>query len=369
METLQSAVNAMRHQCYFGSVDLSEAFYSIPIKQSDRKYFRFYNKAQKYQFTALIMGLSTSPRVFTKILKPVFASLRKQGHISTAYIDDSCLQGATFDACLENIKATVLLMDSLGLTVNTEKSVLRPSQQIVFLGFLLCSITMTVRLVPEKCREITQLCNKILLSKRITIRKFLQLIGKLVAAEPGVEYGPLYYKPLEKVRESQLRMHRGNYDSFFTLPQSAKSSLKYLPTCFKKVSHGSPDLILYSDASNTGWGAFNKTYNIHTGGEWNENEQKFHINILELKAFQLTVMTFCKHISGKHVRVFTDNTTTCSYINNLGGKKTELNSLARDIWSWCIDKNIHITAEHVLGNITLRQTHNHVSQMMTLSGH
>ena len=39
MESLQSAISAMRRDCYFGSVDLSEAFCSIPIRESHRKYF------------------------------------------------------------------------------------------------------------------------------------------------------------------------------------------------------------------------------------------------------------------------------------------------------------------------------------------
>ena len=75
METLKSAIDAMRKNCFFGSVDLSEAFYSVPIREADRKFFRFIHKNQKYQFTALIMELTHSPRVFTKILKPVFAKL------------------------------------------------------------------------------------------------------------------------------------------------------------------------------------------------------------------------------------------------------------------------------------------------------
>ena len=86
METLKAAVDAMRPDCFFGSVDLSEAFYLVPIRYQDRKYFRFIFSDQKYQFTCLVMGLATSPRVFTKILKPIFASFRAQGFISTAYI-------------------------------------------------------------------------------------------------------------------------------------------------------------------------------------------------------------------------------------------------------------------------------------------
>jgi hypothetical protein len=40
METLQHAINAMHPGCWMGSVDLSEAYYSVPITKNDRKYFR-----------------------------------------------------------------------------------------------------------------------------------------------------------------------------------------------------------------------------------------------------------------------------------------------------------------------------------------
>lgn len=83
MESLKSAINAMSKNCYFASVDLKDAFYSIPIRTQDRIFFRFYWRNQKYQFSVLIMGLSTSPRVFTKILKPIFSTLRKKGFLFT----------------------------------------------------------------------------------------------------------------------------------------------------------------------------------------------------------------------------------------------------------------------------------------------
>ena len=101
METQQSAIAAMRPYCFFASVDLDEAYYSIPIFKEHRKYFRFLQNRRKFQFTALVMGLSSSPRIFTKIIKPVFALLRSCGHVSAAYIDDSCLQCQTYDSCLK----------------------------------------------------------------------------------------------------------------------------------------------------------------------------------------------------------------------------------------------------------------------------
>lgn len=43
------------------------------------------------------------------------------------------------------------------------------------------------------------------MAKTITIRKFAQLIGKLVASEPGVSYAPLYYKTLEIEKDKALK--------------------------------------------------------------------------------------------------------------------------------------------------------------------
>ena len=353
MESLQSAVSAMRHNCWFGSVDLSEAFYSIPICKAHRKFFRFWHNNTKYQFTALIMGLTASPRVFTKILKPVFAKLRAEGHISTAYTDDSCLQGQTYDSCYKNIFETVHLMDSLGLTVHPKKSVLIPVQQIVFLGFILCSVSMTVRPTNEKCQKVIDMCHQILEHKRVTIRTFAQLIGKLVSLEQGVEYAPLYYKPLEKVKEVQLKLHRGNFDSFMTIPKEIYPVINWwihnISSSFKLVSQGPPSLVIYSDSSTKAWGAFNKTDNIRTNGAWSEIEQTEHINVLELTACQLAVKSFCKNITGKHVRIFMDNSTSCAYINKFGGRVHKLDSIAREIWFWCIERRIHLSAAHVPG--------------------
>ena len=74
----------------------------------------------------------------------MYATLRQKGHISTAYIDDSCLQGRTENECTQNISDRVHLLDSLGFTVHDKKSVLIPTLEIVFVGFVLNSVSMTV---------------------------------------------------------------------------------------------------------------------------------------------------------------------------------------------------------------------------------
>ena len=90
MDTLESAIKLMKPGCFMTSIDLRDAYYSVPITPEHRKYLKFMWRGVLYQFTSLPMGLTSSPRIFTKILKPVFATLRSRyGHCCLGYIDDS----------------------------------------------------------------------------------------------------------------------------------------------------------------------------------------------------------------------------------------------------------------------------------------
>ena len=142
MDTFRTALKLIRPGCFMASVDLKDAYYSIPIAEEDRKLLMFQWKGKYYQFTCLPNGLSSAPRIFTKILKPVYAQLRSIGHTCMGHIDDSLLVGQSFNSCHRNIADTVSLFTNLGFTIHPVKSVLQPQQKIDFLGFVLDSIAI-----------------------------------------------------------------------------------------------------------------------------------------------------------------------------------------------------------------------------------
>ena len=88
MDSLYTIIKLLAPNCFMASIDLKYAYYSVPIKASDRKLVSFKWKAQIYQYTCLRNGLSCAPRKFSKILKPVLAHLHTKGHISVAHLDD-----------------------------------------------------------------------------------------------------------------------------------------------------------------------------------------------------------------------------------------------------------------------------------------
>lgn len=149
-------------------------------------------------------------------------------------------------------------MDNLGLTIHPEKSVFLPTRKIEFLGFLLDSEKMTVSITHEKADKIVTLCNKLLSKCEISIREFAQVIAKLVASQPGVQFAPLFFKDLEHEKEEALRIAKGNYDSKITLSKTASDFLLWwidnLHISYNPIKQPEPDMILESDSSGSGWG-------------------------------------------------------------------------------------------------------------------
>lgn len=75
-------------------------------------------------------------RIFTKITKVPFSVLRMQVHTSVAYVDDSYLQGRLMKVVLKNVNYTIVMLQSLGFTTHVYKSILKPTQNLIYLGSL-----------------------------------------------------------------------------------------------------------------------------------------------------------------------------------------------------------------------------------------
>ncbi len=186
MDTLETAIKIMKPECFMSSIDLRDAYYAVPILPAHRKFLKFCCQGELYQFTALPMGLTSSPRIFTKVMKPVFATLRSRyGHSCLAYIDDSIYIEDSMTLCEDATLNATQLFIQLEFVPHPSKSVFQPTQILELLGFLLNSITMTVSLTKKKIDKIVVLCQQFLQYKQFSIRELASLIGTL--AGPSLE--------------------------------------------------------------------------------------------------------------------------------------------------------------------------------------
>ena len=72
---------------------------------------------------------------------------------------------------------------------------------------------------------------------------------------------------------------------------------------------------------------------------------------IKLKAVQFGLKPLCKSKSDVHIHLRIFNVTAVTYINNMGGTKSRIcNLIASKIWTWSIDRNISLSAEHLPGS-------------------
>lgn len=177
------------------------------------------------------MGLSSSPRIFSKILKPPLAHLRQKGCAIFGYMDDIFVLGSSYEECLENLRKSILpilLFLKLGFFYPRKKSVLVPSQSLIFLGLRLDSVAMAVSLTQEKKAKLKWLCLESLEKENQVIWFVAQVIDKIVSSLPGVEFGRLHYRHLERDKIQALRRSLGDYDILMHLSKVAKYELNWL---------------------------------------------------------------------------------------------------------------------------------------------
>ena len=133
---------------------------------------------------------------------------------------------------------------------------------------------MTVTLTEPKAMKISNLCkqfhNK---DKKFTIRQVSSLIGSLTSSFPGVEFGQLHYRHIESDKKHALKENFGNFEAKKKLSDYSLTDLEWwiqnIKTAQRKIIHGHPVVIIFTDASKKGWGA--KIENGEgTGGLWSK---------------------------------------------------------------------------------------------------
>ena len=70
--------------------------------------------------------------MFTKVLIPIFASLREKGIICLGYMDDSLVLAQSEGECVSSIMEIKEKFEILGYKISDKKSVLNPTQRSAF---------------------------------------------------------------------------------------------------------------------------------------------------------------------------------------------------------------------------------------------
>ena len=175
-------------------LDLSDAYLTVPINGRFVRFLKFRFNSKVYCYVCLPFGISSAVRKFTKLLKPIVAWLRLQCIVLVIYIDDIWLCAQTYDLCFSSMMTTAHCLYSAEFLVNRKKSKPKPSQEVVTLGYVLNSHTMTISLPPAKETDVLHHCDTLYHLTSSSICYVARVLGKLIACLPVLPLGCAHYR-------------------------------------------------------------------------------------------------------------------------------------------------------------------------------
>ncbi|KAI2664149.1 ORF V: Enzymatic polyprotein [Labeo rohita] len=341
MLTTKRMLTCIRRQDWFAAIDLKDTYFHVSILPRHRPFLRFAFEGRAYQYKVLPFGLSLSPRVFTKVTEAALSPLWRMGIRILNYLDDWLLIAHSRDLLCKHRDLVLRHLSHLGLQVNWEKSKLSPVQRISFLGVELDSVNMTARLTNERAQS---------------TQNISEAPGAYGSCSRGDATGLASYETASALvtRSSpEMGMAPWHTPDWLSL-QCRRLFSPWSDPAFLQagvpLGQVSRHLVVYTDASSTGWGAV--CNGQAPSGSWTGPRLQWHINCLELLAVLLALRRFRPMLRHKHVLVRTDSTATVAYINHQGGLRSRrMSQLARHLLLWSQTWLKSLRAVHIPGEL------------------
>ena len=122
METVKTICSLLHKGAWTFSIDLTDAYFHIPIHKNSRKYLRICFQGRVFQFRALPFGVACAPWLFTKVMASVKLSADVARLALFQYLDDWLGECLSRQVCAQEAANLVRVCAALGLIVNFEKS-------------------------------------------------------------------------------------------------------------------------------------------------------------------------------------------------------------------------------------------------------
>ena len=356
METPQSVLRSIRRGDWMVSIDLKDAYLQVPVHPASRQFLRFVSAGRAFQFKVLPFGLTTAPQVFTRVMAPISAILHRLGIRILRYLDDWLILGSSLE---EIIRARDFLLDlcnQLLIRVNLEKSQLVPSQVSTYLGMKINSQILRAFPTPERLQKLSSLLEEFCSGLRQRAFLWMSLLGtmsSLTLLVPGARL---------RMRSLQLIL-RKSWDY-----QNENQLISYGASCLADLQWWSdesnltpgvplevpiPDMLLHTDASDSGWGA--TLQSMEVSGIWSPPQASLSINHRELIAVGLALQYLLPYVGGHTVALFVDNTTAISYLKKAGGTHSAtLNVVAQGILRFCERNHITLIPQFIAGKLNVK---------------
>ena len=368
-ETLKSLRRYALRNAWMVSFDLQDGYYHLAIREQDRKYFTFCVGGECFRCVGLPMGWNASPRVFTKLMRPMVAALRsmvdtspvpgwsssrkkRRRHIMRVlpYLDDFLLIAPNIAACATAAWAAKHLLMRLGLTWKDSKCHWTPTQRLTHLGLEVDTCQGVFRVDPVRRKALQAsarnlLCRAAESARVVRARDLAAFCGKAVSVQLAILPARFYLRSLY-----DCLISKESWASRVRLSHRALRDLQWwadLPRRWngRPIELPSAEAQLHVDSCNYGWGAiFNSIFQAH--GFW-DRESQDHITLKELRAVRLALEAFREHAADRCILVHEDNQAVVAALSGLCSRSPVMMQELRALWDLLSRERIELVCQYI----------------------
>lgn len=280
---------------YFTTIDLSNGFFHIPIRQCDREKTAFTDGENLYQFSKMPQGYKNSPSIFQRSMHLILEGLI--GNACLVYIDDILVYGKNEEEHDINLQSVEKRLVEYGLVENFSKRVYKQTN-VKFLGY--CIGENTIKPETERAQAIISYKTP---STKKELQRFLGAINYDRIFLSGItEIASPLYKLLDKT--AKFKWEDEHEKAFIKIKEFWENKLELIPPNFEEK------FILESDASDVGLGAVLRQENgpvAYISRALKGSEKNYTITERETLAAVWSMEKFSYYLQGREFLLVTDH--------------------------------------------------------------
>lgn len=300
---ISEILDNLRDAKYLTSIDLSKAFWQLPIAEEDRNKTAFYIPGRgTLRFKTTAFGLTNAPATQQRLVDMLFGDFELKVF---AYLDDVIVISTTFEEHVTLLERIFKKLNEANLTINLEKCKFFRSQ-LKYLGFVIDS--KGLRTDPEKVEAILNYPTP---TNRKEVKRFLGTASwyRRFISNFSTIAGPL----------NKLTSTKNNSPKFIWTPEADKAFLELKSLLVKAPVLNCPNFQfpfeVHTDASSYGIGAMlSQTIDgmerpvAYMSRSLTDTERNYSVTEREALAVLIALEHWrCYLENGKTISVYTDH--------------------------------------------------------------
>ena len=390
MEGVQEVAELIQQGDYGMLVDLKDAYLTLGLHPSHRKYCRFRCPRTKvrYQWKTVSFGTSEAPRICTKIIRPLIRILKSLGIRCLIYIDDLLLLDQDPVRLGKAMAIAMnLLQNQVGLQLKLSKGNLFPSQEFTCLGIIWNTTSMTCHMPAKRIKALQVTARRMLNTSSsgalVPTRDLARFVGQVVSTSRAIR--PAKRRLLHIQHCLSRAVRRNGWTGKCVISPAAKEALAWWTTQEPWTANGndivppvrSIQISMQTDAAthNAGYGGVMilGTKKFETRGFLTKEEQEtVYINQYEFLGFENTLWALLPvavpdrtQWKNVHVSVELDNVTAIKCGRVAVSRSLKMSLLGARFFDRVQEAGIVLSFRHLAGARNVRadelsrQAHSH----------